>query len=90
MKLSYGLAAAGVVVVGIGLALTFQAPWASVPVQRGYRGTGMEQIINKNEQALKEYASVLPPAEPAADLTGVLRRRCIRTSRFWATSTLPN
>ncbi|MCW6507293.1 photosynthetic reaction center cytochrome PufC [Lichenifustis flavocetrariae] len=70
MKFRLGMALAGVAVVGIGLALTFQRPHADV-VQRGFRGTGMDQVFNKQDLAVKAYANQLPAAEPAADLTGV-------------------
>ena len=58
------------VIVSVGVALTFQRPEAEVVVQRGFRGTAMDQIINKDALALQTYANQLPPAEPAADLTG--------------------
>ena len=70
MKLSTGMLAAATAVVAVGLALTFQRP-PSAMVQRGFRGTGMDQVINSREQALKIYANKLPAPEPAADLTGV-------------------
>ena len=63
------MALAAVVVVGIGLALTFQRP-RPIVVQRGYRGTAMEQIINKDQLALTEYANQIPAADPPVDLTG--------------------
>ena len=70
MKLSTGILAAATAVVGIGLALTFQAP-PSAMIQRGFRGTGMDQVVNRREPDLKLDANQLPPSEPPADLTGV-------------------
>ena len=58
------------VVVAVGLTLTLQRPWTEVVVQRGFRGTAMDQIIDKDALALQTYANQLPPPEPAADLTG--------------------
>ena len=40
-------------------------------VQRGYRGTGMDQVVNTRELAIKAYANQLPAVDPPADLTGV-------------------
>jgi photosynthetic reaction center cytochrome c subunit len=70
MKFKTGMLIAALAVVGIGLALTFQRPPAAM-VQRGFRGTGMDQVVNRNELALKQYANQLPAPEPPADLTGV-------------------
>lgn len=67
-KLAALAAAAGIIAIGV--TLTFHRPEAEIVVQRGFRGTGMQQIINKDDQALQAYANQLPPAEPAADLTG--------------------
>ena len=58
------------VVIAVGLTLTLKRPEAQVVVQRGYRGTAMDQIIDKDALALQTYANQLPPAEPPADLTG--------------------
>ena len=57
-------------VVAVAMALTLKRPEAQVVVQRGFRGTAMDQIIDKDALALQTYANQLPPAEPAADLTG--------------------
>lgn len=54
---------------GIALLFTFQWPSNAV-IQRGYRGTGMDQIVNRQTQDLLVYANQLPAAEPPADLTG--------------------
>ena len=72
MKAREKLAALGLAgaIVAIGLTLTLQWPLAEVVVQRGFRGTGMDQIVNKDALALQQYANQLPPSEPAADLTG--------------------
>ncbi len=69
MKFKLGMIAAAVAIVFIGLLFTFQRP-PNFMVQRGYRGTGMDQVFNKKEQALKEYANQLPPVVPAEEPAG--------------------
>ena len=69
MMFKLRIAAALLIVVSVGLLFTFQRPPAAA-VQRGFRGTGMDQIVNKDDQAILAYANLLPAAEPPADLTG--------------------
>ncbi len=69
MRFRLGILAVVLAIVGFGLLFTFQRP-PSIMVQRGFRGTGMDQVINKDEQALKEYANQLPPVVPAEEPSG--------------------
>ena len=67
----WGMVAA-LVVVSVALLFTFQAPRIEV-VQRGYRGTGMDEVFNKADTELKRYASTLPEVvqheEPVGQLS---------------------
>ncbi len=69
MKLKYGMPAAAAAVVGVGLMFTLERP-PSAMVQRGYRGTGMDQVFNTRELALKAYANQIPPVVPAEEPSG--------------------
>ncbi len=69
MNLKLGMMAAAVAIVGVGLIFTFQRP-PSAAVQRGFRGTGMDQVFNAQELAVKQYANQLPPVVPADEPSG--------------------
>lgn len=50
-------------------------------VQKGYRGTGMEQINNPRRVAALMDANVVPVALPAAAADGLALGRCSRMCR---------
>ena len=69
MMFNLRVAAALITVALVGILFTFQRPPATA-IQRGYRGTGIEQVVNKDAAELVAYANQLPASEPPADPAG--------------------
>ena len=65
LKIAGGLAA----VAGLGIVFTFERP-PVLTVQKGFRGTGMQQVFNPNLVATKVAANQVPDPEPTIDPSG--------------------
>ncbi len=65
LKIAGGLAA----VAGLGLAFTFERP-PVITVQKGYRGTGMQEVFNPSILQAKYGLNQVPDPEPTIDPAG--------------------
>ncbi len=70
MRFWFKIAAALAVVLGVGLAFTFEAPPVQT-VQSGYRGIGLEQVYNKVALENKIARTAFPLEQPELDPAGI-------------------
>lgn len=69
MRIGFYITVALLIVVGVGLAFTFEKPTVE-SVQHGYRGTGMVQVYNTLGLEGQAAINRVPEAQPPADLAG--------------------
>ena len=69
MSLALRFSIAGAAIAAVALVFTFQAPRVD-SVQRGYRGTGMDQLFNRDDLAKLAVANAPPEAIPSLGDSG--------------------